>query len=190
MSREVEELIEELDSLNADRRILVEERDAETATTARLIEEAQARIEAEQALLRTLRAKVLDESPDLSADIADADLRIATLRERIKREIRKLSPRALSEGLEYVRGGLRVKVNRAQIVETYDAQGMIDEEPALESLAVDGDRLVQRTINGAILRRLLVRGEVDEDLAERHRTTSIARAPSVRFEEVGRGDAA
>ncbi len=73
-----------------------------------------------------------------------------------------------------------VTVSKAQIVTAFNAEALLEEFPELVAQEIDGDFVVVRTIDAAVLERLVEQEDVSKDVYK-HRTTAKAKNPSVRI---------
>jgi hypothetical protein len=142
-----------------------------------------------------LSNKIASIRMEMDADDPETAALIETqinLQSRLKSDIKKLCHALPTELLE--EKGLRILdseesplteivVSKIQTAETYDSEGLLKEYPDLQLAEVDGDPVIERSVNVAILERLILQGDFPVEV-RKYRSVAKTRNPSVSFKDL------
>jgi hypothetical protein len=178
--QKMEQLLEELQEMKEEHAELSdyvdekfhEERDEQAACEER-INEAMTRID-------ELTAQMQEADPQLFRDLATAARDIAHKEAEVKKFCHTLALSKYASGAVFKGAGLQVKVSRSKVRRTYKPE-LLRKHPELENMYVDGDPVVVRTIDAAVLDRLVAEGKFDADEAKAFRSEDRIRNPQVRI---------
>jgi len=129
-----------------------------------------------------LDAVLLNSDSQLADELSSFSAREAELRNSIKQAAYTISPEEADSGLSINGGdGWRLSVSKVQTKISYKTEDLLRDFPELASKEVDGDPLVIRAIDSAILSRLCASGTIDPSELGPYRVVTKERNPSVRF---------
>jgi hypothetical protein len=128
-----------------------------------------------------LHAAARQRAKNLYGDLAIAESRQKRAHDAIKRFCHSSLPLdVLEKGLAVGKDtAVSVRVNKVQVVRSYDADRMALEHPELEEMYLEGDPVIGRTIVPEVLERLVSMGRFDEEDAAKYRVDRKAKNPSV-----------
>jgi hypothetical protein len=178
--QDIAELVEEEKEL---RGYLEEECAEETAQIARL----HALIEQSKNQIADIETSMEEKSSELVEQITLAQKEITTKKNALKTLCYGLPLNILKSGLSVTDFNIRVSVSRTSVRRTYRSEELVQAHPELLSMEVDGDAVVSRTVDPAILDRLIAEEQFSEEAAQAYLIETKIKNPSVRITEVPNG---
>jgi hypothetical protein len=135
-----------------------------------------------QGELDSLRAALLNSDSRLSDELSAFSTREAELRNSIKQTAYTIIPEEADSGLSINGGdGWRLSISKVRTKISYKTEDLLRDFPELTSQEVDGDPLIVRAIDPAILSRLCASGTIDPSELGPYRIVTKEKNPSVRF---------
>jgi hypothetical protein len=133
--------------------------------------------EDQEALLASGRQR----AKNLYGDLAIAESRQKRAHDAIKRFCHSSLPLdVLEKGLAIGKGTtVSVRVNKVEVLRSYDAERLAQEHPELEEMYLEGDPVIGRTVVPEVLERLISMGRFEEEDAAPYRIVRKAKNPSV-----------
>lgn len=153
---------------------------AEQQACENRIDEASARID-------ELTAQMQEADPEVFRDLATAMRDISHKETEIKKFCHTLSLSKYSSGAVFRNSGLQVKVSRSKVRRTYKPE-LLEKHPELENMYVDGDPVVVKTIDSAVLDRLVSEGKFEAEEAQKFLSENRIRNPQVRIRTAEEGE--
>jgi hypothetical protein len=132
--------------------------------------------------LDDLRADLVTQDPTLSEELAAFISRESEIRNSIKQAAYTISPEDADSGLSINEGnGWRLSVSKVRTKISYKTEELLRDFPDLAEESVDGDPLIVRAVDPAILSRLCASGTIDPSDLGPYRVVTKEKNPSVRF---------
>jgi hypothetical protein len=181
--QEIENLLEELEEMK-DMKSDIEEhiRAVQTDTYAR-IQRLESDIESTKKEIEVLLADMRDAQPEAYEDLVRLERDIKHKEAAIRSVVHSLPPSLVKGGFSISAGKLKVSSARVSVVTSY-REDLLYDHPEFEEMYVDGDPLIKRTINAAVLERLVLDGSIAEDDVKDYRVETKVRNPAVKITEV------
>jgi hypothetical protein len=106
----------------------------------------------------------------------------AECRSEIARVAKLLTPEDGANGLKIEQeGGWKISVSKIKSSISYKTDDLLHALPHFASARIDGDPLVERAINPAVLERLVASGDVEEEEIRPFQVVTAERKPTVRI---------
>lgn len=171
--RELEELRSEKQELEGYLRNRFVKEFAEIHGIEQSIESARLRMDEVLARMREVDPQVFD-------DLSTAKREISNKEAQVKSFVYSLPAAQLKKAQSFSAHGLKVGVSKATIRREYKPD-LLKKHPELENMFVDGDPVVVRSIDTAVLDRLVAEGKFDADEAKAFLLETKIRNPQVRI---------
>lgn len=176
----IKDLLQELQGMRAEKEELewdiaqqFEKEYAEMAAIEKQVQASMARVD-------ELTAQMRDADPQAFADLATAEREISKKEDELKALCYALPLQSLKKGQAFSGGGLRVTVSRATIRREYKPD-ILKAHPGLENMYIDGDPVIVRSVDAAVLDRLVAEGRFDKAEAKKFLLETKIRNPQVRI---------
>ena len=132
-----------------------------------------------------IRLELVEANPKEAALVETTESLVARLEREIKEECHAIPLEHLTaKGVTFVDDeddpSVTITVSKVQTEEVYDTDGLLEGYPELQMMEVEGDFVVTRTIDAAVLERLVEQGDVAEGVLD-YRSLVKKRNPSVRI---------
>jgi predicted RND superfamily exporter protein len=183
-TEEVEERLATLFDLREQEKLLEEYlRERCTDEYAKLDEISQ-QIQKLQEEAESVNLSITEKESETHEDLLTAKKMIDQAQDSLKKACYELPDETLKKGTRFTHKSLRVTVTKANIVNEYRSEALLDAHPELEEIYIDGDPVVGRTINAEMLDRVIAEGAFSEEDAAPYRFTKKIRNSQVRIKEI------
>ncbi len=153
-----------------------------TQKEAEAIEGFEKEIEAIRGKIEVAKAAMREKLPEAFDDLVRVEQDLSHKDSALKSLVHSLPVSMVKDGLTIKAG--RVKVSSSKVtIETSYREELLDDHPEYEEMYVDGDPLIRRAINPAVLERLVADGDIPEDDVKDYRIERKVRNPQVRIRE-------
>jgi hypothetical protein len=181
------EILEISAKLLAARKLLSESEEYMEITQKPRINKIEALAKKREALdneIAQLRMEMSEASPEVVEDIEKTESLIAKLMKQVKAKCHAIPVEAIAKrGIKILddekNPNITITVSKAQTASSYDVNAMLEEMPDLVEAELDGDFVVVRSVDAAVLERLVEEDQVSKDVFK-FRTIVKTKNPSVR----------
>jgi hypothetical protein len=144
------------------------------------LQEERSRIEDR---IEVLREQIRDMEPIAFEQLENIEAKAKKLVDEIRSTAHNLPIEALTKGLKVEVEGITVSVSKVTTVKEYRVDELLLRHPHLAEVTVDGDPLIERRVNDAVMERLLARGDVTEEQLDGIVVLIRTKAPAVSIGE-------
>jgi len=132
-----------------------------------------------------IRMEIDKADPENTKIVEETENRIQRLEKGCKRLRHSIPIEDLAErGIKIVDNEdsptVSITVSKVQTSSTFDTEALLEEFPDLLEASIEGDQVVIRSIDAAVLERLVEEGDISKDVLK-HRVVVKTRNPSVRI---------